>query len=177
MTLPKELLPNLPDSARLWVFGVGRPFSAPEEAALLAKVDLFIRAWAAHGHPLAASREWVYGRFLLLGVDDRVAPPSGCSIDALVHMLRDLEGELGTEIVGGASVWYRNDGREGEVRRVSRPEFRSAAAAGRISEDTVVFDLSITRVGELREGKWETVARDSWHSRYLDGARPSTSAR
>jgi hypothetical protein len=134
---------------------------------LLGKVDRFIGAWAAHGHPLAAAREWAYGRFLLVGVDDRVAPPSGCSIDALVHMLRELEGELSTEIVGGPSVWYREGGPEGEIRRVSRPEFRSEASRGRISDDTVVFDLSITRVGELREGKWETPARDSWHRRYL----------
>jgi hypothetical protein len=175
MTRPNDLLRSLPDSARLWVFGVGRPLSDTEEAALLGKVDPFIRAWAAHGQPLAASREWVYRRFLLVGVDDRVAPPSGCSIDALVHLLRDLEGELGTEIVGGAAVWYR--GPEGEIRRASRAEFRSEASRGRISEDTVVFDLSITRVVELRQGKWERPARDSWHARYVDGARPSTSAR
>jgi hypothetical protein len=158
------------------VFGVGRSLAGPEEAALLAKVDSFIQAWAAHGHPLAAAREWVYGRFLLVGVDDRVAPPSGCSIDALVHMLRDLEGELGTEIVGGAWVWYRVNGPRGEIRRASRPEFKNEGNEGRISEDTVVFDLSVTRVGELREGKWETRARESWHRRYLV-ARSSTSAR
>jgi len=177
MTPPNELLRNLPSSARLWVFAVGRPLSEPEEAALLGRVDTFIRAWAAHGHPLAASREWLYGRFLLVGVDDRVAPPSGCSIDSLVHMLRDLEGELGTEIVGGASVWFRGKGPQGEIRRASRPEFRTEASEGRISEDTVVFDLSITRVSELREGKWEVPARDSWHRRYLEGAQPNTSAR
>jgi hypothetical protein len=167
MATPNELLRNLPNSARLWVFGLGRPLSDHEEAALLGRVDTFIQAWAAHGHPLAASREWVYGRFLLVGVDERVAAPSGCSIDALIHMLRDLEGELGTEIVGGASVWFRGNGPQDDIRRVSRPEFRSGASGGRISGDTVVFDLSITRVGELREGKWEVHARDSWHRRYL----------
>jgi hypothetical protein len=104
-----------------------------------------------------------------------VAPPSGCSIDALVHVLRDLEGELGTEIVGGGSVWYR--GPQREICRASRAEFTREASDGRISGDTVVFDLSVTRVGELREGKWEAPARDSWHRRYFDGARPSTSAR
>ena len=177
MTPQNEWLRSLPDSARLWVFGVGRPLSPTEEAALLAQVDTFVGTWAAHGHPLAAAREWVYDRFLLVGVDDRVAPPSGCSIDALVHMLRGLEGALGTEIVGGASVWYRAENSRGEIRRVSRPDFKSEANAGRITDDTVVFDLSITRVGELREGKWETAARDSWHRRYVVAGRPSTSAR
>lgn len=146
---------------------MARPLSAEEESALLGHVDAFLDQWRAHGDPLAAAREWVYGRFLLVAVDDRVTPPSGCSIDALVHLLRDLESELGTEIVGGASVWYREEGPEGAIRRVSRPEFKRLAKEGRITEGTVVFDLALTRLGELHEGRWEVPAGESWHRRYL----------
>lgn len=167
VTTAAEIFPHLPDSARLWAFGVARPLSPEEAAALLEAVDAFLDEWRAHGHPLAAAREWAYGRFLLVGVDDRVTPPSGCSIDALVHVLQDLEKELDTEIVGGAPVWYREGGPEGEIHRVSRPRFMEEAVEGRVSEDTIVFDLSLTRVGELRQGRWEVPAGESWHRRYL----------
>ncbi len=162
-----ELFQHLPDSARLWIFGVARPVSTEEEAALLERVDDFLGAWKAHGYPLAAAREWLYGRFLLVGVDEEVTPPSGCSIDALVRSLLALEAQLETEIVGGAPVWYREGGPDGEIQRVSRVEFKNLAVEGVVSRDTIVFDLSLTRIDGLREGRWESPAHQSWHSKYL----------
>ncbi len=159
--------PHLPDSARLWIFGVSRPLDAREEERILNEVDAFLENWKAHGHPLAAAKEWRLGRFLFVAVDERVTPPSGCSIDALIRALTKLEDELSLELVGGAPVWYREGGEEGPLRRVSRAEFKEEAARGRVSGETVVFDLSLTRVGELRAGKWELPARESWHGSYL----------
>ncbi len=158
---------QLPDSARLWTFGVSRPLEADEEARLLARVDAFLERWAAHGAALAAARDWRYGRLLLVAVDDRVTPPSGCSIDALVHALKELEGELGVELVGGAPLWYREGGPDGPVRRISRADFRAAARAGRITAETVVFDPALTRLGQLREGRWERPAGEGWHEQLL----------
>jgi len=158
---------HLPDSARLWTFGVSRPLDSGEERELLAAVDGFLEEWKAHGHPLAAARDWRYGRFLLVAVDDRVTPPSGCSIDALVRTLKGLEEELGVEMVGAGPVWYREGGSEGDIRRVSRSDFKAAADEGRVTAQTVVFDPTLTRLAELREGKWELPAERSWHGRFL----------
>lgn len=157
---------RLPDSARLWIFGVSRPLEEREEALLLGRVDAFIAQWAAHGHPLAAAREWRDGRFLMVAVDDRVTPPSGCSTDALTRTLRRLETELDVELVGNAPVWYRR----GDARptRVSRPRFRELARAEEVDLETRVFDLSLTRLGDLREGGFEGPARDHWHRRLVE---------
>ena len=159
-------LDALPDTARLWIFGASRDLTPSEEARLLAEVDAFLDGWKAHGHPLAAARDWRYGRFLLVGVDDGVTPPSGCSIDALVRRLKGLEREIEVSLVGSAPVWFRDNG---EIRRVSRPDFKALAREGRVDGDTVVFDLSLTRLEELRAGRWELPARSSWHARYLPG--------
>jgi hypothetical protein len=162
--MPKDFEP-LPDSARAWIFGVSRPLEAREEELLLNRVDAFIAGWAAHGHPLAAARAWWEGRFLVVAVDDRVTPPSGCSIDALVRALARLESELDVEIVGNAPVWFRST--EGAPVRVSRPRFRQLAREGEIDAETPVFDLSLTRLGDLRAGQFEGAARDRWHARLL----------
>ncbi len=157
---------HLPDGARLWTFGTSRLLAPDEEARLLAATDRFLEGWKAHGHPLAAAREWRLGRFLLVAVDDRITPPSGCSIDALVRTLGAMERELGVELVGGAPLWLRRVPGEGPdaVERVSRDEFRRRAAEGEIDGDTLVFDLTLTRVGELRAGEWERRAADGWHA-------------
>ena len=157
---------QLPDSARLWIFGVSRPLDESEEALLLTRVDVFIAQWAAHGHPLAAARVWREGRFLMVAVDDRVTPPSGCSTDALLRALRRLEVDLGVEMVGNAPVWYR--GETGHPTRVSRPRFRELATRQEINLETEVFDLSLTRLGDLRNGRFEGPARNHWHRRLFE---------
>lgn len=151
---------ELPDDARLWVFGSDRTLSDAEERRLLEAVDRFLEAWNTHGKPLSAAREWRHDRFLLVGVDESTAPPSGCSIDSMVHLLQELEGDLGVTLVDNAPVWFREGD---EVRRTSRADFLARAREGVVDLDTPVFDNTVTRVGGLRRGKWERPARESWH--------------
>lgn len=158
-------LDELPGSARIWVFGAGRELRGSEAAALLAAVDGFLAEWRAHGVPLRAARDWRYARFLVVGVDPGVAPPTGCSIDALVGVLGQLERETGVRFLGNEAVWYR--GAEGGVRSASRAEFRSLAQEGRVTPDSVVFDNSVTELAALRDGRWEGPARDRWHAAFF----------
>ncbi len=153
---------RLPDQARLWVFGSERALTPNERAALLGRVDGFLSRWKAHGAPLAAGRAWLHDRFLAVAVDERVTPPSGCSIDALVRMLKELEAEIGSRLVDNTPVYYRS---ARGVERVSRGGFGERVAAGEVTLDTPVFNNTITRLGELREGKWEGPARQSWQGR------------
>jgi len=155
----------LPDQARLWAFGVSRSLDEQERAHLLATVDGFLDQWKAHGKPLSAARGWVLDRFLFVAVDPEVTPPSGCSIDALIRSLRDLELELGIEIVGSAPVWFKDE--SGTIQRVSRTRFKELATLGVISKTTIVFDLSLTSLEELRSGRFEGPAVDHWHRRLL----------
>lgn len=153
---------RLPDQARLWVFASEHPLSGGERASLLAGVDGFLSRWKAHGAPLAAGRAWLYDRFLAVAVDESVTPPSGCSIDALVRMLKGMEAEIGSGLVDNTPVYYRSPR---GIERVSRGRFRKLADAGDVTPDTPVFNNTITRLEEFRGGKWEGPARHSWQGR------------
>lgn len=158
-------LEDFPGSARIWIFGTDRELEAGETEALLGAVDEFLQGWAAHGVPLRATRSWRHGRFLIVAVDMDHAPPSGCSIDALVHVLRDIEDRLGVRFPGNEAVWYRDDA--GAIRRASRPEFRRLAKQGRVTLASTVFDNSITALSQLRAGRWEGPAAERWHAALL----------
>lgn len=159
-------LDDFPGSARIWIFGADRELGAAEADELLVAVDDFLEGWAAHGVPLRAARSWRYGRFLIVGVDTETVPPSGCSIDALVRVLRGMEDRLGARFLGNEAVWYR-DG-SGDVRRASRPEFRTLAREGGVTPGSVVFDNSITALGQLRAGRWEGPAAERWHAAFFE---------
>ena len=153
---------SLPDSARIWTFGVQRALTQAEQDDLLAAVDGFLDDWIAHGTPLQGARDWRHGRLLLVGVDEDAAPPSGCSIDALVHSLKAMESTLGTRIVDNSRVWYMEGG---DVAWATRAQFKALAEAGTVTEATTVFDPTLTRMAELRAGRWELPAGQSWHGR------------
>lgn len=156
---------SLPDDARLWCFAASRPPDAAETARLLDGVSTFLSTWTAHRAPLSAGFDWRYQQFLLVAVDETPAAASGCSIDGLVEQLRDLERELGLTLIDASPVWYRDA--EGSVRTSGRQAFRGLAREGRVGPQTTVFDLAVTRLGDVRGGLWELPAAESWQASLL----------
>lgn len=160
--MPHIPFDRLPSDARLWIFAAERPLTPSESSRVLEETDAFINQWVAHGVPLTAGRDLRHDQFVLVGVDERAAGVSGCSIDALVRRMQQLETVLGLELINNGPVLYR----EGDaVVRVSRDRFAELAAAGTVSPNTQVFDNTLTRVGDLLAGKWEVKAAESWHKR------------
>lgn len=160
-----SLLDDLPGAARIWVFGLDRKLPKPAGAELLRALDGFLEEWNAHGAPLRSGRSLVYGWFLIVGVDEAATPPSGCSIDALAREAGRLASRAGTRFVGAEAVWYR--GPRGSIRRTTRPAFRAEAEAGRVSGGTIVFDNAVTRLSDVRAGRWEGPASERWHAALL----------
>ena len=160
--MPRVLFDELPPDARVWIFGAERPLVDTERARVLDEVDAFIGQWAAHDVPLTTARDLRYDQFIFVAVDERAAGASGCSIDALVRRMKGLQAELGVELVNHAPVLYRDGA---DIARVSRERFADLVESGSISQETVVFDNTVTTVGAVRDGRWELPAANSWHGR------------
>jgi hypothetical protein len=152
---------RIPDDARLWVFAAADPLNTEQREALETRADDFVRGWLAHQQPVVGASETRYDRFLLVAADEAATGVSGCSIDSLFRVLKQAEQEFGTSMLDNSLIWFRTG--EDEVRAVSRPEFRKLAGAGEVTGDTVVFDNTVSSVGALRSGRWETPARHAWH--------------
>ncbi|HEU0054395.1 MAG TPA: hypothetical protein VFQ39_14505 [Longimicrobium sp.] len=161
--MPAVDFDQVPDDARVWIFGAARPLTDDEQERLARAADDFVARWAAHGAPVVGARELRDGRFLLVAADERATGVSGCSIDSLFHALGALETELGVALRDSGLVFWR--GADGEVRSAPRSDFRALARAGEVDEDTVVFDNTVATAGDLRAGRWETRFRDAWHAR------------
>jgi hypothetical protein len=162
--MPRVPFSALPADARLWVFAAERPIRGSAAHDMLESVDQYLDQWQAHGFPLTCAREWTEERFLAVGVDQSTAGASGCSIDGLFRMLKGMEPELGTRLVGGGSVYYRDP--SGPILAVSREEFTELAAGGAVRSDTRVFDTTVGTVRDWKE-KFETETARSWHAGLL----------
>jgi len=169
--MPLVSFNDLPESARVWVFVSDRDLAGAHEERLLDEVDSYLRQWQAHGRPLTCARDWRDHRFLTIGVDQSDAYASGCSIDGLFRALQRLEPELGTSLLGGGRVYWRDAA--GAVRAADRPRFTAAAREGAVGAETPVFDTSVTTAGDWR-ARFERPAREAWHAALLprDAAAP-----
>lgn len=156
----------LPDDSRTWIFATDHPLETEAAGRLLEEVDAYLEQWKVHGEPLQCARRWVDDHFLLVGVDSSTANASGCSIDGLFRALQRLEPVIGTRLVGGGRIGYRDAA--GGAHVVARDEFAQLANAGEVTRETPVFDTSLTTAGEIRDG-FERPAGESWAATYFRG--------
>lgn len=157
--MPVVPFDSLPDASRVWIFGSDRPLTEEGTAALLRGVDDHLASWKAHGEPLTVSSQLRDGRFLVVAVDQSTTGATGCSIDGLFRVLQGLEPVVGANLVGGGRVFYR--GAEGVVLSTTRDQLPALVESGAITKNTVVFDTSLTDLGNFRSG-FEKRAKESW---------------
>jgi len=168
--MPLVPIEKLPDDARVWVFGADKSLDVGATDLLLAEVDGFLSEWHAHGSPLTVGRDWKYGRFLTVAVDQSTAGASGCSIDGLFRTLKGLGSKLGASLVTSGVIFFRE--RKGTIQCVDRERFTALSAEGKIGPDTPVFDPTVTTLGEWR-ARFELNAGQSWHAGLLDAKQPA----
>lgn len=160
---------DLPDSSRTWVFGSDSTLDESKSKVLMKEVDAFLHQWKAHGEELTTGRNWKYGRFLTVAVDQSTAGASGCSIDGLFRALKSLESKLGASLVNSGLIFYCDE--DGQVQSVDRDQFAALGGEGKIGPRTRVFDATVTSLAEWR-ARFELDLKDSWHGRLIKQKQP-----
>lgn len=154
---------TLPDDSRLWIYQSNRKFSDEEVADLTRLISDFLVQWTAHGASLEAGFEIKYNRFIIIGLNQENASASGCSIDASVHFIQQLEKQYDVDLLDKMNVTYYT----GEfIAFKPLNEFRAMAKSKAISKNTVVFNNLVNTKAEYLES-WEVPAQESWHGRFF----------
>lgn len=154
---------HLPPQARVWIYQASRPLTEEELMPLLAHLADFAEEWTSHGRQLAASAQFLHRQFLVIGLDEAVAGASGCSIDASVRFVQELEQRLDITLLEKSRMAFLANG---ELSLLTRPELRMAIAAGQVQADTLYFNNTLTTKGELDE-QWPAPAGQTWLAGYF----------
>ncbi|PWH81938.1 ABC transporter ATPase [Algibacter marinivivus] len=154
---------TLPEESRVWIYQANRSFSEVELEEIQSKLKIFIENWTAHGSDLQAGYSIKYKRFIILGLNQNLNKATGCSIDASVHFIQQLEKEYDVDLMDKMNVSYK----QGEyVAYKTLSDFRKMAKDKAISKKTIVFNNLVTNVAEFNEN-WEVPASESWHARFI----------
>jgi hypothetical protein len=154
---------TLPETSRVWIYQANRSFSEEEITEIKEKLDVFIENWTAHGSDLQSGYDFKYKRFIVIGLNQNLNTATGCSIDASVHFIQELEKEYKVDLLDKMNVSYK----QGEfIAHKSLIDFRKMAKQKAVSKNTIVFNNLVTNIAEYKEN-WEVPASESWHSRFL----------
>lgn len=154
---------NLPGNSRVWVYQSDREFTSQEISFISENAQQFIEQWTKHGSDLKGSFLIKYNQFLVLAVDEGFNNVSGCSIDASVHFVQELEKALCVDMMNKMNISFK-DGDHINVVKMS--DFKKYAQENKITQDTVVFNNMVNTKEEF-ENQWEVSADQSWHKRFL----------
>ncbi len=155
---------TLPDTSRVWVYQANRSFSEGELQEISSKLEQFLTQWTAHGADLKASFEVKYKRFIILALDQELNAASGCSIDASVHFIQQMEKDYNVELLDKMNVSYK----QGEfIAYKTLTDFRKMAKQKAVSPKTIVFNNLVNNKAEYLSD-WEVPASESWHKRFMN---------
>ena len=98
---------------------------------------------------------------MIVAVDEAQSPASGCSIDSLTRVIKDLGARLNVDFFNRLNIAYLNT--VGKLELVSMSTFKELIQAGEVNENTMVFNNLVQNRGELNE-RWQTQVKNSWHT-------------
>lgn len=155
---------TLPEESRVWIYQANRSFTDEEITEIKSKLDTFIENWAAHGSDLQSGYEIKYKRFIVIALNQNLNQATGCSIDACVNFILQLEKEYNIDLLDKMNVSYK----QGEfIAYKSLLDFKKMAKEKAVSKNTIVFNNLVTNIAEYNDN-WEVPASESWHSRFMN---------
>ena len=98
---------QLPNNSRVWVYQSDREFTQQEIDFISKNAEAFINQWTRHGSDLKGSFTIKYNQFLVLAVDEGFNNVSGCSIDASVHFVQELEKALQVDMMDKMNISFK----------------------------------------------------------------------
>ncbi|MDF2449842.1 MAG: transporter ATPase [Bacteroidota bacterium] len=148
---------------RVWIYTISKELSPEQVLQLKTRCEHFVEGWTAHDVSLDASFDLYENRLLVFKVNENKYNASGCSIDKQLRFVKELEQEFSVELLNRLMVAYEHAGRV-EVVKVS--QIKDLLASKKITEDTLVFDNTITQSSELNT-RWKQPLKSTWLNKYL----------
>jgi hypothetical protein len=154
---------SLPQESKIWIYQSNRKFSDQECAEIETNLQVFLQNWSAHGTTLEASYQLKYNRFIIIAVNQEVQNATGCSIDASVQFIQNLEKKYDVDLLDKMNVTFKL----GEhIAHKSLLDFKKMAKDKAVTEKTIVFNNLVNTIEDWNTN-WEVPAGESWHSRFF----------
>lgn len=154
------ILDNLDSNSKIWIYLADRFLESDEIVRLENDLIHFLENWSSHGAALSAGFAIQAKRAIIIGVDEKSAAASGCSIDKLVHFFKKKGEEMNINFFDRMQVMFE---RNHEIEFTPLNNFWAMRKANLLSDETIIYDTTVKNLQEWHEG-WRKKFKDSWHA-------------
>ncbi|MCZ8353780.1 MAG: hypothetical protein O9340_03525 [Cyclobacteriaceae bacterium] len=150
----------LPDDARVWIFTANQKLNAEKVYSIQKQLDQYLAGWTAHGNSLLAAHTILQEHFLVIGLNQKEADASGCSIDSLFRMIKTIGENTNIDFLNRENVALHTETGITLVERKRLKQF--------LTENSVQFvynTLVNTKGNVIHLFKQEI--KSSWVARFL----------
>lgn len=155
---------NLPEESKIWIFQSKRDFTAEELNIIENKLEQFMGQWNAHGDSLTAAYAIPYNRFIVIANDETKVKASGCSIDTLSYLIKEIEDKFQLGLLNRMLVSYAIGD---EIITLPLNEFKEKVKNNEIPQHASVFHNGVSNLKDFEES-WELPLSESWVSVLLN---------
>ena len=152
-----------PAQARVWVYQSSRNLTDSEVQKVNQILDYQLQNWAAHGAALSGAVCVLHHRFVIVSVDGSQNMPSGCSIDASTHWLKQIGQQMNLDFFD-RSITYLD--LNNELQSIEVNKAKKAISEELITPNTLIFNNLVQNIEELNT-QWQLPAQESWLKRFF----------
>lgn len=158
-----DVFPGLPGNSRIWIYQSDRILTSSEVSFIKNQGKLFIEGWNAHGAKLTAGVDVIHDLFLVIAANEEEIMASGCSIDASVRFVRELQSILQVDFFNRLVVAVDQ---EDYIQLLPLNDVEENYKQGNLQDDSHIFDNTISQLSQLREN-WLKQVNESWLTRFI----------
>jgi hypothetical protein len=141
---------QLSDQAPIWIYQAEEPMSDAQVDAVMQQTNLFLTNWTSHGRPLQGGAVIKDHLFLVVGIEKPTHDLSCCTIDSVIHLLRELKATLGINFLNRDRLFFKQGD---EILGVPISQLKQKIEQGELTSHTLVFDNTIAKKSDLAD-KW-----------------------
>ncbi|TAF46360.1 MAG: ABC transporter ATPase [Sphingobacteriales bacterium] len=148
-------------NTKVWIYQSNKLLIKQQVTEIEKILTNFTLNWQAHGQPLSAGFELKYNLFIVLWVDEKLAQASGCSIDALVRVIKEIDQKFNLDLFNRFNMaWLQN----GILKFSNKENFAQLVLNKTIQADTLVFN-NMVQTAYQYINEWKIPFAQSWHSK------------
>ena len=147
---------------KVWIYLSDKKLEGDLLNSIKRKGQEFVLNWKAHDVPLSASFEVLLDRFIVVKVDETAYNASGCSIDKLLRLIKQLEADHHLQLLNRLLVAYKA---ESGVEVVNASKVKELLQLSEINSDTLIYNVAASDSVEFEN--WLQPLKETWLKKYL----------
>lgn len=158
LTYEQYIPKDFSDDAKVWIYQSNRILSIDEALHLGNMIEEFTSDWNTHGKANKGLVQLIFGQFIIIMIDETSHLISGCSIDASVRFIKEVEKTFSISLFDRQALAFVV---KDKIQVIPMNQVAYAIENGFVQGDTLFFNNLVTNKKELFN-KWIIPAKSSW---------------